>query len=411
MIQPHSRPFRRGFTLVELLVVIAIIGVLVGLLLPAVQAAREAARRMSCSNNMKQLGLAIHNYHDNFKQFPTHGTGTKSGTPDGPLLPAANFWNDTYDHNALQLSGLVGMLPYMEQQALWDQMRNPLINDEVSPPITFGPFGPHPTFDASRAYVPFRTEIQTFRCPSDPGVGLPAMGRTNYGVCEGDSTVVLAYGDRGTQLAKNQTGAGWLWWAGTADTARASQRGVFAIHRVMRFRDILDGTSNTIAMGEMATDLGDRDTRTSSRARVGDANMRACDDLVDPQRPQFWIDGAMSIGGGANAEFARGFRWASAVGYNSVVLTIRPPNQLICTQNHSSSGLFGVSSRHPGGAHVVMADGAVRFITDSIDAGNLTTSPVRLYWGGPSAPGQKSPYGLWGSLGTRANREVIDEEF
>ncbi len=106
---------RRGFTLVELLVVIAIIGVLVGLLLPAVQAAREAARRMSCGNNFKQIGLAIHNYHSAFKQLPRHqgGTWTDGNTP-------------TDMNNLMSLSMFVGLMPFLEQQAIWEQISHPL---------------------------------------------------------------------------------------------------------------------------------------------------------------------------------------------------------------------------------------------------------------------------------------------
>ena len=116
----------RGFTLVELLVVIAIIGVLVGLLLPAVQAAREAARRMSCSNNFKQIGLGIHNYHSAFKRIPAHGIGTVA-------TPSHNraWWqesaagNGTLLVNNRRLSTLVGILPFVEQQAIWEQIANP----------------------------------------------------------------------------------------------------------------------------------------------------------------------------------------------------------------------------------------------------------------------------------------------
>src|SRR6056297_3197131 len=100
---------KRGFTLVELLVVIAIIGILVGLLLPAVQAAREASRRMSCSNNFKNVGLAVHNYHSAFKQLPVSGTGPS--------------WNN------MRLGASVAILPFIEQQGLWEQVSNPHVSD------------------------------------------------------------------------------------------------------------------------------------------------------------------------------------------------------------------------------------------------------------------------------------------
>ena len=115
----RARQQERGFTLVELLVVIAIIGVLVGLLLPAVQAAREAARRMSCSNNFKQIGLAIHNYHSAYKQLPTQGAGTGIG------LNTPNWWQRGNDCSKECLSALVGLTPFMEQQALWEKISNP----------------------------------------------------------------------------------------------------------------------------------------------------------------------------------------------------------------------------------------------------------------------------------------------
>ncbi len=115
---------RSGFTLVELLVVIAIIGVLVGLLLPAVQAAREAARRMSCSNNFKQIGLGIHNYHSAFKQLPNQGTGTHVSE----ALGGRDVWDTNPGREIssnMRLSYMVGILPFVEQQALWEMISNP----------------------------------------------------------------------------------------------------------------------------------------------------------------------------------------------------------------------------------------------------------------------------------------------
>src|SRR5687768_13818651 len=111
----------RGFTLVELLVVIAIIGVMVGLLLPAVQAAREAARRMSCGNNFKQIGLSMYKHHAAYDMMPIHGSGTGLGLADA----GAGWWQASNSSNKLNLSAVVGITPFMEQQALWEQISSP----------------------------------------------------------------------------------------------------------------------------------------------------------------------------------------------------------------------------------------------------------------------------------------------
>ena len=138
-----SKSYRFGFTLVELLVVIAIIGILVGLLLPAVQAAREAARRMSCSNNFKQIGLAIHNYHSAYKQLPMHSGGTR------PSPAAGGWWQPGDGSNRMRLSIFVGLTPFMEQQALWETISNPSVVDLDNPgtPRTtpWPAMGPTPT--------------------------------------------------------------------------------------------------------------------------------------------------------------------------------------------------------------------------------------------------------------------------
>lgn len=181
---------RSGFTLVELLVVIAIIGILVALLLPAVQAAREAARRTQCLNNLKQIGLALHNYHDTYKVFPFGQGGT-----------------------ANRYSALSLMLPFMEQAPLHSQ-------------IDFNYAPTAPVNDAARL-----TELSTFRCPSDLRNPQPQMGgATNY-------------------MANK--GAGIVWQTATGPNAGLPDpNGVLFFGSSTRMADILDGTSNTAAFSE-----------------------------------------------------------------------------------------------------------------------------------------------------------------
>ena len=415
----HPRRARTGFTLVELLVVIAIIGVLVGLLLPAVQAAREAARRMSCSNNVKQLGLAMHNYHDTYKQLPVHRGGTWDEVTTWPM--ASNS-----AHNNFQLSVLVGILPFVEQQPLWEQISNPLVT-----PTQNGGFGSAtnpwpkfgPTVDNRAQYTPWITEVGTFRCPSDPGSGLPAYGRTNYGASLGDT----AFTPNGE----------FLWWdhatrqidpsPGWPDPTKCF-RGMFVGRRTTRFRDVLDGLSSTIMMGEFATYLGDRDIRTSTvqdeAAATGGVapsiatdhigNPKACSDNIDPERPRFWHPDATTHQESANGlRHGRGWQWASAFTIMSGVYTVLPPNSESCgdlTANQwagalSDRVLASVSSQHPGGAHVSMGDASVQFVSDSVDAGDSTLDQMSNWTNGANSGASR--YGLWGRSGTKASKEVI----
>jgi prepilin-type N-terminal cleavage/methylation domain-containing protein/prepilin-type processing-associated H-X9-DG protein len=399
---------RAGFTLVELLVVIAIIGILVGLLLPAVQAAREAARRMSCSNNFKQIGIALHNYHAAYKQMPTHMAGTTrptgmpNGNPERFMPPTGN--------NFQMLSAFVGLTPFLEQQGLWELISNPYQDQngdfyQAMGPTPQKPLG-GPIGHSSSRYDPWLTEIPTLRCPSDPGVGLPSQGRTNYAVALGDASHMSHRSER-----RNDGSYGT--WRSRA--VQAAQRGFFIPGRDTKFRDVLDGLSNTIAMGEITTGLGDRDARTQavqSGVPIWQAgNSNHCEQWLDPERPQFWSQaGGFQIVGGAQRQ--RGFIWAWAVPYITAMNTIGPPNSELClnrTNWAAGQGVFPPSSRHQGGVHVLMGDGAVVFLTDSIEAGNQEAAQVRL--GNCCLPaGSKSPFGLWGALGTRASRETVEEQ-
>src|SRR3990172_5889662 len=218
---PRRRP---GFTLVELLVVIAIIGILIALLLPAVQAAREAARRSQCTNNLKQLGLALHNYHGTYNKFVSLMQGTSADAG------CANNQTGTVSSRGW-LSGFVPLLPYMEQQPLYDQWTSQQgIYPPWGPPMNPGCFGD---------YAPSRAQVPTLLCPSDGGAGDKAAtdpGRTNFVFCTGDGLT------------------------GELGSVPADPRGIFGYASFITIAEILDGTSNTIAMSEcvVTTNAGGR---------------------------------------------------------------------------------------------------------------------------------------------------------
>lgn len=317
---------------------------------------------------------------------------------------------------------LVPVLPFIEQQALWEQISNPnatrsdgdtaaAIGTPTNPWQAMGP-----TPDGIQ-YIPWVNEIPTLRCPSDPGVGLPALGRTNYGACLGDSMWHIQYGPKNVRREPTQ---------GNAILSRGAHRGMFVTASDSKFRDVLDGLSNTVAMGEMITALQDGDKRANGIATnggnaspFGQAALRdnpsICFDngYVDPARPKFWLPQWQQQN---RRNFARGHRWACALPIMSVTLTILPPNREACGR-HNALGTFmtaTVSSRHQGGGHVLMGDGAVIFMTDSVEAGDSRAPNVwhnGMNVGPPSnRPGSESPYGLWGALGTRASSETIEEQ-
>ena len=196
---------------------------------------------------------------------------------------------------------------------------------------------------------------------------------------------------------------------------------MFVPRKSNKFRDCRDGLSTTIMAGEIMTDLGDRDIRTHASTHNGGStplgeNPKLCEDMgqIDPLRPKFWEPTYMPSGEPISR---RGYRWAIFHPLQTQMNTILPPNSEVCLAGHvDTHGMVPPSSRHVGGVHVLMGDGAVDFITDSIEAGNSRTPCVycNIAGGGGDSvteEGSKSPYGLWGALGTRASKEVIGSDY
>lgn len=290
---------RRAFTLVELLVVIAIIGILVAMLLPAVQAAREAARRMSCSNNLKQIGLALHNYHDTYKVFPPGWLGQ---TDDA---------SECFGWSAF-------VLPFMEQQPLHESLGVSDVYFEVALATA-----PNPA-DYRRL---FETTLEPFMCPSDSGFNQPGKVHNARRFNGGDGMNAAGYSGNIHPGVSNYMGA-----IGHRinSAGRNNNSGVFFGRRAMGFQDILDGTSNTVAVGE-------RDTKFC--------------------RSGTWLGVRNPNGTGS-----RGY-W-TAVGASRAKMNA--PDPPFGWKDNDGCG-EGFGSLHPGGAQFCMADGSVTFLSEAIE--------------------------------------------
>lgn len=372
MTATSSRQYR-GFTLIELLVVIAIIAILVALLLPAVQQAREAARRTQCRNNFKQLGIALHNYHDTFSFLPygRGGTGHPDGTTSNPLT-----------NNYTRASGFVLLLPCIDQSPLWNTIASP----QTFGANTFEPMGPRPLGATTASpvfdYPPFMATIPALMCPSSEVITINKYGgQTNYAFCWGDNTRRIT----GSESASAR------------QAVRLEKRGMFGLQTCRNLRDVQDGSSNTIAMAEIAT------SNSGDSIRGGVASSRGTGPAYNtPVLCQ--LEGNKATGKltpGTNRNL-RGNGWANGITAYTGVSTVLPPNSPHCLQssNDHSDGQAPASSMHSGGVFVLMGDGSVHFISENIDVGNQSVADVRT---------GLSPYGVWGALGSMTGGEISGE--
>ncbi len=376
----------QGFTLVELLVVIAIIGILVGLLLPAVQAAREAARRMSCSNNIRQVGLAYLNYESAYKKFP-HGAGGPCST-----APGGGIYDADYGVGRVaigRLSGIISVLPQMEQNTLYQSIETiPYINPKNNNVDTVyrAPWDMN-----SGNYLPWRTQLANLRCPSDPGrMNQDATwfsdggARTNYAHCYGDT------------IRENHNG----WHP-------ASNRGMFQGRYARRLSECTDGLAYTILMGEIGTSPSQNLGDGAGKVRIQGSVFKGQDNVEFPQNCKVTAVADRYLNEGNTAHW-RGMRWADGTVAFSGFNTVLPPNSASCSHfgGDWEWGVFSASSFHGSGAHVVFGDVNVRYIPNSIDTGDLTLQAPQ----GNDGPGsnKKSPFGPWGAMGTKDAGDLWD---
>jgi prepilin-type N-terminal cleavage/methylation domain-containing protein len=302
------RSLRYGFTLVELLVVIAIIGILVALLLPAVQSAREASRRSACANNLKQLGLALHEFHDANQRFPP-GRG---GPPPTVFSPQAYI------------------LPYVEQGGLYGQM------NLTSAPMDLTIAGISYSGAANAAAA--MQAVPVLQCPTDDAAGrVPTLvyGGTNYVACSGSGTVTF----------------------GTL----AGADGVFYTTSTIRFADLLDGSSHTAAFSERMLGTG-LTVASLSTADIGyyilelgngiDVSTSTCASLGTGD----WFS-------------QRSGKWILGNYGNTLYNHFYTPNaaQWDCMNQAQQKGLMAARSNHPQGVNLLLCDGSARFVADAVD--------------------------------------------
>jgi prepilin-type N-terminal cleavage/methylation domain-containing protein/prepilin-type processing-associated H-X9-DG protein len=346
LYSPAPERARVGFTLIELLVVIAIIAILIGLLLPAVQKVREAANRMKCSNNLKQLGLALHNFESGQGNLPSVFPATAK-PPFVGIVP--NYF--------YSWSVLAQLNPYLEQTAIFNRMN-----------LDLPMFGLPSLNILPENQFAVQQIVKLFLCPSDKmqavgsGYGVPVLGPTNYGVCTGS----------GATNGAAPFGSPW-----DADGMfRAAVNGTFA--------DVTDGLSNTAAFSE---------------STLGEGPLMVIGPIPgDPQRVYAYVSPSVSpttcaAAGQWNVQQPRGYSWATGeircASYNHFYLPNDPRYDCMANlttpgqQQFTAVGFKAARSRHVNGVNLALADGSVRFVSNTVSEA------------------------AWRSLATRGGGEVI----
>lgn len=342
---------RNGFTLRQLLFVIFLISLPLALLFPAVQQAREAARRIACQNNLKQLSYGLLNYHYTFLRFPTAMGGTGVGG------------------NENRLNGIVAMSNLIVASSAIFEIHAPTGRYGNYPPM-----GPAPW---DKNFPGWQLQFDFLHCPSAPNVDT-GFGTSNYAFCIGDVA---------SDIHELKT-----------------PRGLFAPRLYTSLKDCKDGTSHTIAMGEIGT--------ANDRFQVGQiaVNLSAdllsqpdlCWKVIGSRQRYYRPDVPLHLQG-------RGYNWADGAAGPGLFQTILPPNSPSCAVGGTEAvdGVYSAGSYHSGGCLVALADCSVIFVSESIDTGQLDQAPPAQeeYSQGPV----ESPFGVWGALGTINGQEQIED--
>ena len=327
---------RLGFTLIELLVVIAIIAILIALLLPAVQQAREAARRSTCKNNLKQIGLALHNYHDTHRCFPPgwvkddRATTIEYGDPNTVGSAGGYAW-------------AVFILPFIDETAVYNNLG---LDNHSYAAMPNGVDGSTNTREAAAA-----TLLDSYFCPSDASPDRSKIYKDRQATPFGypKSNYAAVNGANASGASPN------IFSGNVSDTLTgASLTGIFGKNSRTRMRDIIDGTSNTFMVGE-------RDMTDNSGA--------------------VWI---CPVHDAVNS------------GAGRAVTGVCDPHAKLNSATTTTTAPHAFSSMHEGGAHFVLADGSVRFISENIDVGI-------------DDAGTPSGFGLYVKLAQKADRQVVGE--